>query len=154
MRLLTAKALSYSVAGVVLSLGVTVATMVVGTLILDSRGEATLGVGELADVLWRNLAVAAVLGPIGVGIGALVRNQIVTVVGLVAVAAVLEPAVFAGRPGGRPVRPARRRARWRPRRRRRARRCSRRASRSRSSSPGRSPRSRRPRGDCNRRDLV
>src|SRR5829696_5966745 len=33
VRLLTAKALSYSAAGVVLSLGVTVATMVVGTLI-------------------------------------------------------------------------------------------------------------------------
>jgi ABC-2 type transport system permease protein len=112
VRLLTAKALSYSAAGVVLSLGVTVATMVVGTLILESRGEATLGLGELADVLWRNLAVAAVLGPIGVGIGALVRNQIVTVIGLVAMAAVLEPSVFqvapavgkfgplAGAPGG------------------------------------------------------
>ena len=93
VRLLAAKALSYSVAGVLLSLGVTVATMVVGTVILGSRGEATLSSGELADVLWRNLAVAAVLGPIGVAIGALVRNQIVTVVGLVALAAVIEPAV-------------------------------------------------------------
>jgi hypothetical protein len=86
--------------------------MVVGTLILDIRGETTLGAGGLADVLWRNLAVAAVLGPLGVCFGALVRNQIVTVVGLVAVAAVLEPAVFqvvpevgrfgplAGAPGG------------------------------------------------------
>jgi len=112
VRVLTAKALSYSAAGIVLSLGVTVATMVVGTLILEIRGDATLGLGELADVLWRNLAVAAVLGPIGVGIGALVRNQIVTVIGLVAMAAVLEPSVLqvvpavgkfgplAGAPGG------------------------------------------------------
>jgi ABC-2 type transport system permease protein len=89
LRLLAAKAVSYSVAGVVLSLLVTVATMLVGTLILDGRGEATLGPGGLADVLWRNLAVAGVLGPLGVGVGALVRNQIVTVVGLVALAAVL-----------------------------------------------------------------
>jgi hypothetical protein len=37
-------------------------------------------------VLWRNLAVAAVLGPLGAGVGALVRNQIVTVVDLIAVA--------------------------------------------------------------------
>ena len=63
-------------------------------------------------MLWRNLAVAAVLGPLGVGVGALVRNQIVTVVGLIAMAAVLEPAVsqvapevgrfgpLAGAPGG------------------------------------------------------
>ena len=69
--------------------------------------------GGLADVLWRNLAVAALLGPLGVCIGALVRNQVVTVVGLIAVAAVLEPAAaprgrrrsgrfgpLAGAPGG------------------------------------------------------
>jgi ABC-2 type transport system permease protein len=99
LRLLAAKALSYSVAGIMLSLLVTVATMLVGTLILDLRGETTLGPGGLADVLWRNLAVAAVLGPVGVGIGALVRNQIVTVVGLVALAAVIEPAIFQVAPG-------------------------------------------------------
>jgi ABC-2 type transport system permease protein len=105
-RLLTAKLLSYAAAGVVLSLLVTVATMV------DARGEETLGAGGLADLLWRNLAVAAVLGPLGVCVGALVRNQIVTVVGLIAMAAVLEPAIsqvapdvgrfgpMAGAPGG------------------------------------------------------
>jgi uncharacterized membrane protein len=112
LRLLAAKALSYSAAGIMLSLLVTVATMLVGTLILDLRGETTLGPGGLADVLWRNLVVAALLGPVGVGVGALVRNQIVTVVGLVALAAVLEPAIvqvapavgrfgpLAGAPGG------------------------------------------------------
>ena len=84
LRLLAAKAISYSVAGVVLSLLVTVATMLVGTLILSGRGEATLGAGDLADVLWRNLVVAALLGPLGVAFGALIRNQIVTVVGLIA----------------------------------------------------------------------
>ena len=93
VRLLAAKALSYSVAGVVLALLVTVATMVVGTLILDVRGETTLGLGGLADVLWRNLAVAALLGPLGVCVGALLRNQIITVVVLIVMAAVLEPAV-------------------------------------------------------------
>jgi ABC-2 type transport system permease protein len=93
VRLLVAKTLSISAAGVALSLVVTVATMVVGELILSSRGEATLGAGGLADVLWRNLAVAALLGPFGVCVGALLRNQIATVVGLVIVAAVVEPAV-------------------------------------------------------------
>ena len=99
LRLLAAKALAYSLAGVVLSLLVTLATMLVGTLILGVRGEATLGPGGLADVLWRNLAVAALLGPLGVCIGALVRNQIVTVVGLIVVSAVLEPAIFQVAPG-------------------------------------------------------
>jgi ABC-type transport system involved in multi-copper enzyme maturation permease subunit len=112
MRLLVAKALSYAMAGVVLALLVTVSTMLVGTLILESRGEATLGAGGLADVLWRNLAVAALLGPLGVAVGALVRNQVVTLVSLIAMAAFLEPAVqsvaphvgrfgpLAGAPGG------------------------------------------------------
>ncbi len=112
VRLLLAKILSSSVAGVLLSALVTVSTMAVGTVILKIQGDPTLGAGELADVLWRNLAVAAVLGPIGVCAGALVRNQIVTVVGLVALAALLEPAVLqvapdvgrfgplAGAPGG------------------------------------------------------
>ena len=98
-RLLAAKVLSAAVAGIVLSLLVTVVTMVVGTLILAGRGQATLGAAGLADVLWRNLAVAAVLGPIGVCVGALVRNQVVTVVGLVALAAALEPAISQVAPG-------------------------------------------------------
>ena len=93
VRMLAAKAVSYSVAGVTLSILVTVPTIIVGELVLAGRGEATLGAGGIADVLWRNLAVAALLGPLGVCIGALVRNQIVTVVGLVALAAVIEPAV-------------------------------------------------------------
>ena len=98
VRLLAAKAMSYSAAGVVLSILVTVPTIIVGELVLSARGEATLGAGGVADVLWRNLAVAALLGPLGVCVGALVRNQIVTVVGLVIVAAALEPAVFQGAP--------------------------------------------------------
>jgi ABC-type transport system involved in multi-copper enzyme maturation permease subunit len=98
LRLLAAKALSYSAAGVVLSLLVTVATMLVGTLILSSRGDATLGAGGLLDVLWRNLAVAALLGPLGVCVGALVRNQVVTVIGLVVVAAALEPPLLSAVP--------------------------------------------------------
>ena len=37
--------------------------MIAGTIALKAGGHATLGVGGLADVLWRNLAVAALLGP-------------------------------------------------------------------------------------------
>ncbi len=94
-RLLAAKMLSYAAAGVVLSLLVTVAIMAVGTLILSSRGEQTLALADLADVMWRNLAVAALLGAFGVCIGALVRNQIVAVVGVLVVTFALEPAVVA-----------------------------------------------------------
>ena len=81
LRLLAAKLISYAVAGTVLSLIVTVALMALGTVILSIRGETTLGLADLADVLWRNLVVAALLGAFGVCVGGLVRNQIVAIVG-------------------------------------------------------------------------
>jgi hypothetical protein len=96
----------------VLAFVVTVATMAVGTVLLDSRGEATLGAAGVADVLWRVLAVAALLGPFGVCLGALIRNQVATVVGVIVIAAAVEPALstaaseaarfgpLAGAPGG------------------------------------------------------
>jgi ABC-type transport system involved in multi-copper enzyme maturation permease subunit len=95
VRLLSAKAIASAAAGIVLVFLATTLTMIAGTIALKAAGHATLDASGLADVMWRNLAVAAVLGPFGVAIGALGRNQIVTVVGLIAVAAVLEPALFA-----------------------------------------------------------
>ena len=94
VRLLGAKLLSYAVAGAVLSLVVTVTAMVVGLLILSARGETTVGVADLADVLWRNLLVAALLGGFGVLVGGLVRNQVVAIVGLLIVTFALEPAII------------------------------------------------------------
>ena len=95
MRLLAAKVLAYALAGAVLSLIVTVALMAVGTIILSARGETTLGIADLADILWRNLLIAALLGGFGVAIGGLVRNQIVAIVGLLVFAFLLEPALLA-----------------------------------------------------------
>jgi ABC-2 type transport system permease protein len=95
VRLLSAKVVASAAAGVVLVFLVTVVTMIAGTIALKASGHPTLGISGLADVMWRNLAVAAVLGPLGVAIGALGRNQIVTVVGLIAVASFLEPQLFA-----------------------------------------------------------
>jgi len=47
----------------------------------------------MADVLWRNLVVAAYFGAIGVCVGALVRNQVVAIVGLLVLAMAVEPAL-------------------------------------------------------------
>ena len=105
--------IAYAVAGTVLSLIVTVAIMAVGTLILSRRDETTLGVADLADVLWRNLVVAALLGAFGVCVGGIVRNQVVAIVGLLVVAFALEPTLFSpSRPtsGSSARRPARRTA--------------------------------------------
>jgi len=95
IRLLTAKVLSYALAGVVLSLVVQVAIMLVGTVILSIRDEHTLSFTDLRDILWRNLAVAALMGALGVCVGAILRNQVVAIVGVIVFSFVLEPTVLA-----------------------------------------------------------
>lgn len=94
LRLLSAKTISYAVAGIAISLIVTVTIMAIGTLILSARDLPTAGLGDLADVLWRNLVVAAYLGAFGVCIGGLIRNQIVAIVGLLLLMFAIEPAVI------------------------------------------------------------
>jgi len=94
VRFTAAKLLSYALAGVVLSLVVTLSIMLLATVVLSSRGETTLGVGDLADVLWRNALVAALQGALGVCVGGLVRNQVVAIVGVLVVGFALEPALI------------------------------------------------------------
>ena len=94
VRLLAAKALSYGLAGTGLSLVVTVLSMIAGTAILASRGLPTIDAVGVADVLWRNLLVAALLGAFGVCVGGLVRNQVVAIIGLLVLAFALEPAIL------------------------------------------------------------
>jgi ABC-2 type transport system permease protein len=94
LRLLSAKTISYAVAGIPISLIVTVTIMAIGTLILSARDLPTAGLGDLADLLWRNLVVAAYLGALGVCIGGLIRNQIVAIVGLLLMTFAIEPALI------------------------------------------------------------
>jgi ABC-2 type transport system permease protein len=82
LRLLGAKLISHAVMGALLSLIVTVMIMLLGTIILFLRNKTTLDVAALLDVLWRNLMIAAYLGAIGVCLGALLRNQVAAVVGV------------------------------------------------------------------------
>jgi ABC-2 type transport system permease protein len=94
VQLLTAKMLSYAAAGALLSLIVQLAMFLVGTIILAARGFDTASISTLADVLWRNLVLAALAGAMGVGIGAVVRNQVVAIVGVLLVAMALEPLLY------------------------------------------------------------
>ncbi|MFL5844966.1 MAG: ABC transporter permease [Solirubrobacteraceae bacterium] len=82
LRLLAAKTLGYAAVGALVSVFVTVTIMVIGTVILSGRGETMLAVGDLADILWRNALTACYLGAIGVCVGALIRNQVVAIVGM------------------------------------------------------------------------
>ena len=94
-RVLLAKVAVYALAGVVLSLIVSVICMAVGSAILSSRGQITLDIGDLASLLWRNLALAAYSGAIGVLVGALVRNQAAAIVGILVWLFIVEPTVLA-----------------------------------------------------------
>lgn len=94
VRFTAAKVLAYAACGVVLSFLVTVTMMVVASVILSSRGETTLGLPDLLDVLWRNLTVAALLGAFGVVVGGLVRSPVVAIVGILVVSFALEPSLI------------------------------------------------------------
>jgi ABC-2 type transport system permease protein len=94
-RLLAAKAIAASLAGLVLSLVVTTSVLLAGTLVRASReGQATLEVPELASLLGRSLVVAALFGLLGVCAGAIIRNQIAALAGILLVSLVVEPALL------------------------------------------------------------
>jgi ABC-2 type transport system permease protein len=94
MKLIAAKTISYAVAGMVVSFIVTASLMLVGTIILSSRGETTLDFATLADIMWRNLVVAAYLGALGVAVGAILRNQVAAIIGLILFPLVVELTLF------------------------------------------------------------
>jgi len=94
LKLIAAKTLSYAVAGVVVSFVVTGSLMLVGTIILSSRGQTTLAAADLVDIMWRNLVISAYLGAFGVCIGAIVRSQVAAIIGLILFPLVVETALF------------------------------------------------------------
>jgi ABC-2 type transport system permease protein len=74
---------------------VSVAITVAGTAVLSARDLPLPEAGELAELLARNALVAMLVGALGVGLGALVRNQVVAVVGVLVLGFVVEPTVVA-----------------------------------------------------------
>lgn len=94
-RFLAAKALAYAAAGLVLSLLISVAVAVAGYAVLSARDLPTPDLADVADLFWRNLLLAGLLGAFGVGVGAVVRNQAVAIVGLLVALLVVEPLLIA-----------------------------------------------------------
>jgi ABC-2 type transport system permease protein len=92
---LAAKTLAFAAAGLVLSVAISVAITVAGLAVLSSRDLPLPEAGELVAQLARNAMVAALVGAFGVGIGALVRNQMVALVGVLLLSFAVEPAVIA-----------------------------------------------------------
>jgi ABC-2 type transport system permease protein len=93
IRFLAAKTLAFAAAGIVLSLVIALAVAIAAFAILAYRDLPTPGFGEWIAQVGRNAIVAALLGGLGVGLGALVRNQIVAIVGILVIGFVIDPAV-------------------------------------------------------------
>lgn len=92
-RLVGAKVIAYVLTGALLGLAAVLATMAVAVPWLSARDAPLdlLDAGDYLSVLVEGVAVSALSGAIGVGIGAIVRNQVAAVVGTLIYLFVLEP---------------------------------------------------------------
>lgn len=91
LRFLAAKTLAFAVAGLLLSVAISVAVAILGFVILSVRDLPLPGLAELIEQSARSALVSALLGAFGVCLGALVRNQVVAIVGVLLLLLLLEP---------------------------------------------------------------
>jgi ABC-2 type transport system permease protein len=91
IRFLTAKTLAFAAAGTLLSLAISISVAIAGFAILGARDLPTPHLGDLLEQIGRNAGAAALLGAFGVGLGSLVRNQPVAIVGILIAAFVVDP---------------------------------------------------------------
>lgn len=91
-RLLLSKVLAYVVTGAVLGLIAMIIAVVMGVIWLGARDQPTdlISAGDYLVMVGRGVAVCAISGAIGVAIGAIVRNQVLAVVGLLIYLFVIE----------------------------------------------------------------
>ena len=78
---LVGKALALAVAGLVFAAATITLDVVLSVVLIVARGANLNWSAEVAEVLAAMVLVMALAGPIGVAVGALVRNQIAAVVG-------------------------------------------------------------------------
>jgi ABC-2 type transport system permease protein len=95
VRFLAAKTVAFAAAGLILSLAVSISVAVVASGLLSVRDLPLPGLWEIAGQIGRNAAIAALIGALGVAAGALVRNQVVAIVGVLALTFAIEPALVA-----------------------------------------------------------
>ena len=92
IRLLVAKMLAYFLVGAVLGLVAMVVTIVAALIWLPLRDQPTdlISAGDYLLMTVRGTASAAISGAIGVAIGAIARNQVIAIVGLLIYIFVIE----------------------------------------------------------------
>jgi ABC-2 type transport system permease protein len=94
-RVLGAKLVTSALAGLVLGIIATGLAVGIGHAVLAGRGVSfRLGGGEVAQLMLGTVAGAALWGAIGVGLGAIVRNQVGGVIALLSFIFVVESLLF------------------------------------------------------------
>jgi ABC-2 type transport system permease protein len=92
---LLGKTAASALAGLALGVLAAALALAIGYLSLSGRGiDIVVGNGDLAQLILGGIAATAVWGAIGVGLGAVVRNQVGAVIGLLAWLFVVEHLLF------------------------------------------------------------
>ncbi len=91
LRFLAAKTIAFAIAGMALSVAISIAIGISGYSILELRGLPTPPLEEVLKLDVRQAAVAFLLGALGVQIGALLRNQAVAIVAVLLAFLMVEP---------------------------------------------------------------
>jgi ABC-type transport system involved in multi-copper enzyme maturation permease subunit len=99
VRFLGAKTLAFAAAGALLSLAISIAVAIVAYAILGARDQPTPPLGDVIELMGRNVGVAALLGAFGVGVGSLLRNQAVAIVGILILGFVVDSLLGEFAPG-------------------------------------------------------
>lgn len=94
-RFLVSKMLAYVITGALLGAVAMAVTLAAGIPWLSARDQPTdlLSAGDYALLVVRGIGVAALSGAIGVAVGAIVRNQVLAVVGVLVYVFMAEPAL-------------------------------------------------------------
>lgn len=94
LRFLGAKTLAFSAAGLVMSVLISTMTATLGSIILRVRHLPLARFDDVASLAAHNALVAALVGAFGVGVGALLRNQVAAVVSLLVLTFAVEPVLL------------------------------------------------------------
>jgi ABC-2 type transport system permease protein len=98
-RILIAKAVAYGIGGVAVGVVSAALTLAISAPWLSAQGHSlsTLGLdaGDLVEIVGGAIAYMAISGALGVGVGALVANQVTAVVAVFVVLLVVDPVIAA-----------------------------------------------------------
>ncbi|HEV7656290.1 MAG TPA: hypothetical protein VGP36_16365 [Mycobacteriales bacterium] len=93
---ITAKMITYGITGLALGALAVASSVVITAVIFSARGiDVELGSDDVPRIIVGGIVASGIWGVIGVGVGALLRNQVAAVVGILLYRFVVETLIFA-----------------------------------------------------------